>query len=79
MLWGYSIESHATSAPPTSYITQKLIDHVREAESRPVNKNLPLTDIEQKLKDQSDLEVLHRNICIDLGRQLIYNNVQIPF
>lgn len=76
---GYSIESHPTSVPLTSYITQKLIDHVREVESRPVNRNLPLTDIEQRLKDQSDLEVLHRNTCIEIGRQLIYSNVQIPF
>lgn len=76
---GYDIESHHSSAVFTSFVDQKLLDHIREVESRPVNRNLPLTDIEQRLKDQSDLEVIHRNTCIEIGRQLIYENVQIPF
>lgn len=76
---GYNIEAHPSSAVFTSFVDQKLLDHIREVESRPVNRNLPLTDIEQRLKDQSDLEVIHRNTCIDIGRQLIYNDVQIPF
>ncbi len=76
---GYNIEVHDRSFPFTSYVDHKLIAHIKEVESRPVNRNLPLTEIEQRLKEQSDLEVLHRNTCTDLGRKLIYENVQIPF
>lgn len=76
---GYNIETHLSSAVFTTFVDQKLLNHIREVESRPVNRNLPLTDIEQRLKDQSDLEVIHRNTCIEIGRKLIYDNVQIPF
>lgn len=38
-----------------------------------------LTPDERRLKEMAERDDLHRRTCIDLGRKLIYENVQIPF
>ena len=38
-----------------------------------------LTPDERRLKELAERDDLHRRTCIEIGRKLIYENVQIPF
>lgn len=38
-----------------------------------------LTPDERRLKEQAERDDLHRRMCTEIGRKLIYDNVQIPF
>lgn len=38
-----------------------------------------LTPDELRLKEQAERDDLHRRTCMEIGRKLIYENIEIPF
>lgn len=63
---------------PKNYINWLKENTSHEIIDKPEPKS-NLTEWEKKMKLEAEADDLHRRTCAKIGRQLIYENVEIPF